>query len=108
MAEYRISGIWKNDNSVITHYAVHLRTRNANGEGYLIAHAIKMTKAETVTLLQNPQNSAKTYLWNYTTASWFAGGDIHVVNGNPPFLRTTHDATVKDNLLHLIDYGYLY
>ncbi|WP_162126402.1 DUF3892 domain-containing protein [Flavobacterium phycosphaerae] len=107
MAEYRISGVWKNDINVITHYAVHLRTRNANG-GYSIGHAVRMTKAEAVTLLQNQQNSAKTYLWNYATASWLAGGDIHVVNANPPFLRTTHDGTVKDNLLHLIDYGYVY
>lgn len=107
MAEYRISGIWKNGD-VITHYAVHLRTRNANNDGYVIAHAVKMTKAAAVALLQNQQNNAKTYLWNYTTAGWSAGGDIHVVNANPPFLRTNHDGTVKDNLMHLIDYGYVY
>lgn len=107
MAEYRISGIWTVDN-IITHYAVHLRTKNSSGNGYTIGHAVKMTKAAAVTLLQNSQNSAKTYLWNYTTSSWLAGGDIHVVNGNPPFLRTTHDGTTKDNLLHLIDYRWVY
>jgi hypothetical protein len=108
MAEYRISGIWKNDNNVITHYAVHLRTKNVAGTGYSIGKAVKMTKAAAVTLLQNNQNSAKTYIWNYTTAGWSAGGDIHVVNANPPFLRTTHDGTIKDNLLHLIDFDYVY
>ncbi len=107
MAEYRISGIWKNG-EVITHYAVHLRTKNANGIGYTIERAVKMTKAATVTLLQNQQNNAKTYLWNYTSAGWSAGSDIHVVNANPPFLRTNHDNIVKDNLLHLVDYGYVF
>ena len=108
MAEYRISGIWKDVNNVITHYAVHLRTRNANNDGYVIAPAVKITKAAAVTLLQNQQNNAKTYLWNYTTAGWSQGGDIHVVNANTPFLRTDHDGTVIDNLLHLIDYGYVF
>jgi hypothetical protein len=108
MAEYRISGIWKDSNNVITHYAVHLRTRNANNDGCVIGYAVKMTKTATITLLQNQQNSAKTYLWNYITANWHAEADIHVVNENPPFLRTTHDGIVKNNLLHLIDYGYVY
>ncbi|UFH34553.1 DUF3892 domain-containing protein [Flavobacterium acetivorans] len=108
MSEYRISGIWKNSQEVITHYAVHTRTRNQTGNGYEISRAIKMTKADAVTLLQNPANSAKTFLWNYARAQWVAGEDIHVVNGNPPFLRTTRDGTLKDNLLHLIDYRYVY
>ena len=107
MAEYRISGVWKNE-EIITHYAVHLRTRNASNDGYFIEHAVKMTKLATITLLQNQQNSAKTYLWNYTNANWRAGADIHVVNANPPYLRTTHDGIVKNNLLHLIDYGYVF
>jgi hypothetical protein len=108
MAEYRISGIWKNGDNIITHYAVHLRTKNTAGTSYSIGKAVKMTKATAVALLQNNQNSAKTYIWNYTTAGWSAGGDIHVVNTNPPFLRTTHDGTIKDNLLHLIDFDYVY
>lgn len=108
MAEYRISGIWKDSENVITHYAVHLRTRNANNDGYVIGHAVKMTKADAVRLLQNSQNSAKTYLWNYTTANWCAGGDIYIVNENPPYLRTTHDGILKNNLLHLINYGFVF
>ena len=107
MADFRISGIWKNAQGVITHYAVHTRTVNPAG-GYLISNAEKMSKADAVALLQKPVNSAKTYLWNYARAQWIAGEDIHVVNGNPPFLRTNHDGTQRDNLLHLIDYGYVY
>lgn len=108
MAEYRISGIWKNSDGVITHYAVHLRTKNADGKTYTIDKPMKMTKAAAVELLQRPGNTAKTYLWNYTAAGWFAGGDVHVVAGNPSFLRTSQDGTVRDNLLHLINYGYVY
>ena len=108
MAEYRISGIWKNAENVITHYAVHLRTKNTDGKSYTINKPVKMTKAAAVELLQKGNNTAKTYLWNYATSAWFAGGDVHVVNGSPSFLRTNHDGTVGDNLLHLINYGYVY
>ncbi|RTY78581.1 DUF3892 domain-containing protein [Flavobacterium sp. LS1P28] len=108
MSEYRISGIWKNSQEVITHYAVHIRTRNQAGNGYEIGRAAKMTKADAVVLLQNPANSAKTFLWNYARTQWVAGEEVHVVNGNPSFLRTNHDGTLKDNLLHLINYGYVY
>lgn len=108
MAEYRISGVWKDDDGVITHYAVHKRIKNENNDGFSIYHAMKMTKADTITLLANTNNTAKTYLWNYSKASWYAGEDIHVVNTSPPYLRTNHDNQVKDNLSHLIDYGYIY
>lgn len=108
MSEYRISGIWKNSQEVITHYAVHTWTRNQAGNGYIITRAVKTAKADAITLLQNPANSSKTYFWNYLKAQWVSGEDIHVVNGNTPFLRTNHDGTLKDNLLHLIDYGYVY
>jgi hypothetical protein len=69
MADYRISGVWKDSDNVITHYAVRSRTKNANGIDYTIGNAVKMTTADVVRLLQNSSNSAKTYLWNYTTAN---------------------------------------
>jgi hypothetical protein len=108
MSEYRISGIWKNSQQVITHYAVHTRTKNQTGNGYEISRAVKMAKADAVALLLNPIHTAKTYLWNYTRTKWEAGEDIHVVNGNPDFLRTNHDKILRDNLEHLIDYGFVY
>ncbi|WP_415034890.1 hypothetical protein [Flavobacterium sp.] len=107
MGEYRISGVWKSGN-VITHYAVHTRTRNADNTGYVLGQAVKMTKASTVALLDQPNNSAKTYLWSYQTALWSAGSDIHVVDGNPKFLRTNHDGVLKDNLSHLPDYSWVW
>lgn len=106
MAEYRISGIWKNSEG-ITHYAVHLATKKPKG-GYIISHAVKKTKSEAVVLLSIQGNTAKTLLWNYGRAQWLTGEDIHVVKGNPPFLRTNHDGILRDNLLHLINYGFVY
>ena len=107
MAEYRITGIWKS-NDIITHYAVHTRTKNTQNDRYTIGKAVKMTKAETVALLDQTTNTAKTYLWNYTLAYWYPGEDVHVVNGTPKFLRTNHDGVSKDNLSHLPDYSYVW
>lgn len=106
MSEFRISGIWKDKNGVITHYAVHERTPNPKG-GFLIDKAEKMNKNDAVNLLLEKGNTAKTYLWNYKKASWEAGEVIYVVKGEPLFLKTKPDSTERDNLLHLIDYGWV-
>jgi hypothetical protein len=106
MAEYRITGVWKKD-GIITHYAVHSRTKNDKGE-YMVGKAVKMTKVAAVALLDNTGHTAKTYLWNYNSASWSAGEDVHVVDGTPKFLRTNHDGVRKDNLSHLPNFSYLW
>lgn len=105
MAEYRITGIWKDELGVISHYAVHTVTKQDKSN--LISPAVKMSKAQTITLIENG-NTAKTLLWNYNVAQWLTGEDIHVVDGNQKYLRTNHDNVLKDNLLHLIDYGFVY
>ncbi|WP_432670358.1 hypothetical protein [Flavobacterium sp. SM2513] len=61
MAEYRISGIWKDNEGVITHYAIHSRT-GSQLYGFSIGKGIKTTKADAVTLIAQPFNTAKTYL----------------------------------------------
>lgn len=102
MANYTISGIWKDANKVITHYAVHM----LDNEKSLIGLATKMNKSAAIKLLENPQNRAITMLWNYGSESWKRGTDIIVVGaGNDRYLRTTQDSTVRDNLAHLINYG---
>lgn len=105
MAEYRITGIWKDSAGVISHYAVHTMRKPEQVE--LIGRAVKMSKSQTIALLENG-NTAKTLLWNYSSAQWLTGEDIHVVNGNPKYLRTNHDNVLKDNLLHLIDYSFVF
>ena len=107
MAEYRISGVWK-DGDTITHYAVHSRTKNIGG-GYTIHHAMKKTKAETIDIVEDSANTVETYIWNYTSASWSVGAPVHVVGtGANRYLRSNHDNKTKDNLSHLIDYGYIF
>lgn len=46
MAEYRISGVWKNTNDVITHYAFHKINENST------SRAKKTIKAEAIRILK--------------------------------------------------------
>ena len=99
MASYKISGIWKNTDKEITHYAFHTILENS------ISYGKKISKDEAVKLLSQPGNSAITWLWNYKTAFWQDGEKVEVVAGS--YLRSNPDGTVRDNLAHLIDYDWL-
>ena len=102
MATFRISGVWKNDNNVITHYAIH--TVNNLGT----TRAVKTTKADAIRLLEVIGNSAKTWLWNYSRSFWSDGENVEVVNGRDgKYLRSDRNDTTKDNLAHLINYNWL-
>ena len=54
MAEYRISGIWKDTNGVITDYAFHSVTTNG------VTRTTKKSKAQAIALLEANGNSATT------------------------------------------------
>lgn len=102
MAEYRISGVWKNANNVITHYAFHTQ------EPKYISSATKVTKAKAIELLLAKGNNAKTMMWNYKTSRWSMGENVIVVDGKDgKFLRTEPDSILTDNLGHLIDYDWV-
>lgn len=102
MAEYKISGVWKNSNGVITHYAFH--TIDKDG----ISRATKKSKSDAITLLENSNNSAVTWVWNYTKAIWVDGETVNVVNSaDGKYLRTNPDNKLSDNLAHLIDYDWI-
>jgi hypothetical protein len=102
MAEYRISGVWKKSNGVITHYAFH--TVNPNS----ITTARKVSKADAIAILETAGNTVKTWIWNYSKEYWDTGGKVDVVNGdNGKYLRSYHDGTVRDNLAHLIDFDWI-
>jgi len=102
MAKYKISGVWKNDDGVITHYAVHTVTDKGHTRGE------KMLKANAISLLEKPGNTALTWMWNYSNSFWQDGATVDVVNGlTGKYLRTIHDNTLKDNLAHLIDYDWI-
>lgn len=103
MAEYIISGVWKNTSKVITHYAFHEVGKDT------ISRAKKLTKKQAIELLETKGNFAKTWIWNYSTAFWSAGEDVIVVNGQSgKFLRSTPDNTTRDNLANLIDFDWIF
>ncbi|RZJ36566.1 MAG: DUF3892 domain-containing protein [Flavobacterium sp.] len=104
MANYMISGVWKDGTGRITHYAFH----DLANQNRTMGLASKITKARAIEIVSNSQNSVVTGIWNYTSEGWQIGTDVHVVGTVPNrYLRTTHDNTVRDNLSHLINYGFV-
>lgn len=102
MGLYRISGIWKNANNVITHYAFHAVNNDST------SRATKKTKAQAIELLEIHGNSATTWMWNYILERWNTGEVVEVVNGaTGKYLRSNPDNKLSDNLNHLIDYDWI-
>lgn len=103
MSKFRISGVWKNSDNVITHYAFHTIGEKT------ISRATKKTKSEAISLLETRGNSATTWIWNYKGAGWNIGEDVEVVNGsNGKYLRSNPNSTETDNLGHLIDFDWIF
>jgi len=102
MAQYLISGVWKDANKVITHYAFHTRVTDG------VTRATKTTKAQAIALLEAAGNSAMTWMWNYSSAYWQEGEKVEVVNGqHGKYLRSNPDKTITDNLGHLINFDWI-
>ncbi len=102
MANYRISGVWKNSNNIITHYAFHKIGKEST------SRAEKTSKVDAIKILEMYGNSAKTWVWNYKKAFWDIGEDVHIVEGkNGKYLRSDPDNTLTDNLNHLIDFDWI-
>jgi hypothetical protein len=102
MPLFRISGVWKNQNDVITHYAFHTVS------GHSASRATKTPKPQAIALLEVPGNSATTWIWNYNLAGWNVGEQVQVVNGqHGKYLRSNPDNQLTDNLGHLIDYDWI-
>lgn len=102
MSKYKISGVWKNDKNVITHYAIHTVTDQGT------TRAEKVSKADAISLLETRGNTAVTTMWNYRAAQWNEGEVVHIVDGrNGKFLRSDADNQLTDNLEHLIDYDWI-
>lgn len=102
MANYKISGVWKDLNGEITHYAFHLIGNESIGRG------VKTSKAKAIEILENTSNSAITWVWKYTLSCFVDGETVTVVNGSTgKYLRSNRDNTTTDNLAHLVDYDWL-
>ncbi len=103
MAQFRVSGIWKNDDEIITHYAFHKVVSSTH-----LSRAEKISKAEAIKITETVGNTVTTWLWNYSAAEWKIGENVHVVNGiNGKYLRSNRDNTLTDNLDHLINFDWL-
>lgn len=101
MATYKISGIWKNSDGVITHYAFHTVTNTG------VTTASKKSKADAITLLDKNENSAMTWIWDYRTGEFVNGQNVEVVGSSNKYLRTDADNKLTDNLGHLIDFDWI-
>src|SRR5680860_126024 len=101
MAKYRISGVWKDDKNVITHYAFH----EVKDKG--TSRAIKKSKDQAIAILNSSANSTFTWMWNYKKPGWNIGEEVTVVNGaEGRYLRSNPDDELTDNLAHLIDFDW--
>lgn len=102
MTKFRISGVWKNNDNVITHYAFHTVGESST------SRANKKTKEEAIRLLETPSNSATTWAWNYGQSNWNIGENVEVVNRSTgKYLRSNPNDRTTDNLGHLIDYDWI-
>lgn len=102
MAEYKISGVWKDTQNVITHYALHTVAMNG------LTRAAKTSKVQAIQLLEANNSTAFTWVWNYKMAKWDEGEKVEVVNSaHGKFLRTNPDNKLTDNLAHLIDFDWI-
>jgi hypothetical protein len=100
MAQYEISGVWKDSNGVITHYTIHEEKTGWKG--------VKTSKSDALKLIDTPHSKATTIIWNYKTSNWVIGEPVHVVDGsNGKFLRSNPDGKASDNLAHLINFEQL-
>ncbi len=102
MADYKISGVWRDEKGVITHYAMHKVTKDG------IERAVKTSKATAIRLLDGTGKTAETWLWNYKIAMWVNGEVVSVVSGiTGKYLRSNKDDKLTDNLSHLINYDWI-
>ena len=102
MTMYRISGVWKDANKVITHYAFHQVTSDG------VTRATKTTKARAIALLETVGNSATTWMWDYSASFWKTGEVVTVVgSGSGKYLRSNADNKLTDNLAHLINFDWI-
>lgn len=102
MAIYRISGVWKNGDGVITHYAFHTVVDTE------ATRVVKKTKSDAIRLLEITENVATTWIWSYDRSGWIIGENIEVVNGSDgKYLRSDRNNTKTDNLDHLIDFDWI-
>lgn len=96
LANYFISGVWKDNNENITHVLLHtVNDDNSFQDG------LKTAESTAINLLKQ-RNTIKTITWGYP--EWQIGASVtYVNNNNREYLRTVPNATQKDNLDNAIN-----
>lgn len=91
LADYFISGVWKDSSERITYVMLH--TVNENNSFYM---GVKTSESDAIKLLKS-KKTIKTITWGYP--DWQIGALVTVVSvGNVEYLRTVANASAKDNL----------
>lgn len=100
MADFYISGVFKNTQDEITHVMLHGDA--GNNEFY---NGNKVTEAYVIRQLE-ALNTVQVITWNYTLASWYSGDFVKVVKGQfRKYIRSHANNTVNDNLDNLINFA---
>lgn len=95
LADYFISGVWKDSSETITDVMLH--TVNENNSFNMGAKTSELNAINFLKL----KKTIKTITWGYP--DWQIGALVTVVTiGNIEYLRTVANASVKDNLDNLI------
>lgn len=96
LADYFISGVWKDQSERITDVMLHLV--NDNNSFQL---GVKTSESSAIALLKS-KKTIKTITWSYP--GWNIGASVIVqLVGNKEYLKTVANATRKDNLDNSID-----
>lgn len=102
MTVIKISGIWKDADGLITHYAIHKVNASYS------TRAVKTSKSDTIKLLEKTDNMAYTWIWNYESSRFVDGQKVEVINAlTGKYLSTDADNKLTDNLEHLIDFDWI-
>jgi len=92
VADYYISGVWKDSQERITSVMIH----PVSDDNSFNTKGIKTSKVDTIALLKNKKR-IMTITWNYP--AWNRGAYVtyEATNGQE-YLRTVPNSTTKDNL----------
>lgn len=96
LADYFISGVWKDSNDVITDVLLH--TVNPDNSFQL---GVKTSDTATISLIKKG-STVKTITWNYP--DWEIGALVGYARvKNREYLRTAPNSRIQDNLDNSID-----
>lgn len=91
LANYFISGVWKDNNDNITHVLLHIVDENNS-----FRFGVKTEESTAINLLKQGY-TIMTITWGYP--GWDKGAKVtYVSSRNREYLRTVANATEKDNL----------